>query len=113
MAAENKPIIAAVQPSPVDRFGSTDELLLHIQADERENPEKVISQFCNEISPGEMREYVERIKEIVVADSFYNNEDERDKILSFFYLLLRNLEASYLIYDRVMQEFMSPGKDPK
>jgi hypothetical protein len=71
--------------------------LIHLNAEEQVNPVSVLAILCNHYSPGEMRRQFDNMQNTALLDDFCNDPGERDNQFFFGGLVLKALEACYLI----------------
>ncbi len=73
-------------------------MLLHLSPEEQADPYPILADFCEEYTPGEMRDQLTLIYELALLnDGEFNDPRRRDQLLVFYKFVLRALEASYLI----------------
>lgn len=76
----------------------TDRTLIRLTPDEISDPYPVIADFCNEYTPGQIREKLEELKDIAFCDDgIYNSQRKRADLIAFIKMLERTIEANHLI----------------
>ncbi len=75
-----------------------EHMLLHLSPEEQADPYPILADFCEEYTPGEMRDRLTLIYELALLnDGEFNDPRLRDHLLVFYKFVLRTLEASYQI----------------
>jgi hypothetical protein len=71
--------------------------LLHLSAEEQADPVSVLSELCDEYSPGEARQMFDNMLHSALLDEHCNDPRERETQIFFGDLLRKALEACYLV----------------
>lgn len=71
--------------------------LLHLNPEEQGNPVAVIAELCDEYAPGEMRNPFNSMQRTALLDNQCYHPSERDAQIFFGGLVLKALEACYLV----------------
>jgi hypothetical protein len=82
---------------PILPTPNLNQTLLHLNTEEQSNPVGVLSELCDEYSPGEMRRMFDKMQKIVLLDDHCNHPTIRDIQTYFGELVLKTLEACYLV----------------
>lgn len=74
-----------------------DRMLINLNAEEQADPTAILEEFCDEYTPGELRERFSQLQETALVDDAFNDPSQRDHLIVFCKMAVRALEAAYLI----------------